>query len=236
MFQAATKPDFDKLLSFAEKHEGFFTAREAMLAGYSAQNQFYHVKTGHWKRFARGIFRLRHFRTFDGDHTDFIIAHLWTQNVEGVPEGVISHSSALLAWEMSSLLQYSKIHMTVPNDFRRRSQCIYKVQLHYGNLDKSDIEERFGFRLTKPFKTVLDLLADPKPVIESKHIQEALEYMMLSGRMPSMNDIAARRFSQNELDRLLKILKMVNPNNTNKFTLENLITVLEKKQRPNEIH
>jgi len=235
VFQVITEPDFEKLLFFAEKHEGYFTAKEAALAGYSPQNQFYHVKAGHWKRLSRGIFRLKHFRSLHREHPDFIVGHLWTQNAEGKTEGVISHSSALLAWEMSSLLRYSKIHMTVPKDFRRRSECLYKVELHYGDIDKNDVEEAFGYRLTKPFKTVLDLLIDPKPAIESKHIQEAIEYMMLAGRLPSMHDIAARRFTDHELDRLLWLLGLVNPNKTNKFTLQNLITVLEKKKRPNEI-
>lgn len=231
MFQTMTNPDFDKLMTYAEKHEGFFTAQEAAAAGYSPQNQSYHVRAGHWERHARGIFRMKHFRTYWTDRPDFVVAYLWTANAQGVPEGVISHSSALLAWNLSSLCQYSKIHLTVPKTFRRRSQCVYKVQLHQGELNEADVEDKFGVRITTPLRTVLDLILankGPQLHIEPKHIREAVEAMVMRSLL-DVPDLKRAALTDVEKELLLAVLRKINYHPSFEMRVQSVIRELTPK-------
>ena len=47
------------LAAVAAQQSGYFTARQALAAGYGYPQQHYHVSTGSWERVARGIYRLR---------------------------------------------------------------------------------------------------------------------------------------------------------------------------------
>ncbi len=223
-----TNPDFHKLMTYAEKHEGFFTAQEAAAAGYSPQNQSYHVRAGHWERHARGIFRMKHFRTYWTDRPDFVVAYLWTVNVQGVPEGVISHSSALLAWNLSSLCQYSKIHLTVPKTFRRRSQCVHKVQLHYGELSDTDVEDKFGVRITTPLRTVMDLILankGPQLHIEPKHIREAVEAMVMRSLIDAP-DLKRAALTDTEKELLLAVVRKINYHPSFEMRVQSIVHTL----------
>lgn len=226
-----TNPDFEKLMTYAEKHEGFFTAHQASAAGYSPQNQSYYVRAGRWERHARGIFRIKHFRKYWTDRPDFVVAYLWTQNADGVPEGVISHSSALLAWNLSSLCQYSKIDLTVPKTFRRRSQCVYKVQLHQGELNEACVEDKFGVRLTNRLRTVLDLILankGPKLHIESKHIREAVEAMVMRGFL-DVADLKAATLTDTEKELLLSVVRKINYHPSFETRVQSIISTLMPK-------
>jgi hypothetical protein len=47
--------------------------------------------------------------------------YLWSQNRQEVPEGTYSHDTALSLHELSDIMP-SKLHMTVPREFRRNSR------------------------------------------------------------------------------------------------------------------
>ena len=51
----------------------------------------------------------------------------------------------------------AKIHMTVPRSFRRHSQVPQVLVLHFGQIFSNEIEEREGYRVTKPMRTIIDL-------------------------------------------------------------------------------
>ncbi len=51
----------------------------------------------------------------------------------------------------------SKLHMTVPRSFRKNSEIPAVLVLHYADLPTKAMEEREGFRVTRPMQTILDL-------------------------------------------------------------------------------
>ena len=52
----------------------------------------------------------------------------------------------------------AKLHMTVPKNFRRNSEIPRALVLHFADLLQSDIGAVHGVRVTKPMRTILDLL------------------------------------------------------------------------------
>jgi predicted transcriptional regulator of viral defense system len=93
------------------------------------------------------------------DSAQYVILSLWSRNRKGVPQGVLSYETALSIYNLSDV-NPSKIHLSVPKGFRRQA-CIPKVLvLHYGLLyDDNDLQERRGFRVTRPARTVRDMFS-----------------------------------------------------------------------------
>jgi hypothetical protein len=50
--------------------------------------------------------------------------------------------------------------MTVPPGFRRTAKAPEVLVLHRGQVQDSECSDRWGYRVTKPFRTVLDILSD----------------------------------------------------------------------------
>lgn len=171
MYQTVTQPSFDELTRYINRYEGFFTSHHARLAGYSVQNQSYHVKNGDWERHGRGIFRYKYYPHL-GQRQDLIVATLWTCNRAGTPVGIVSHDSALVVHKLSTWSGHG-IHMSVPDNFRRRSSCIYRVRLHRRHPDDADIEDLESFRVTTPVRTIADLLMSKH--IERIHLLDAMK-------------------------------------------------------------
>ena len=121
---------FNQLYEIADTQGGYFTARQALIAGYSDRMQTYHVTKGDWTREWRGIYKLRYYP--DPRPDDLMLWYLWFSNREGVPQGVYSHDTALDLHELSTWTS-SKTHMTVPKDFRR-SKTPSSLQLHYADV------------------------------------------------------------------------------------------------------
>lgn len=144
-----------ELFELAESQQGFFTAKQAEKAGFLNKNHGYHVKAGNWIREGRGVYRLRTFpRT---DDSQLIALSLWTRNREDKPEGVYSHETALSIHDLSDVMP-AKLHMTVPKHFRRMAKTPRALILHYDDLKDSDIKKMRGYRVTKPLRTIVDLL------------------------------------------------------------------------------
>jgi predicted transcriptional regulator of viral defense system len=115
----------------------------------------YHVNAGNWIREHRGIYRLSDFST--AERPDLMLWYLWSQNRQEIPKGVYSHNTALSLHELSDLMP-SKLHMTVPKDFRRSSAIPEILVLHRAHLESSDVQEIHGVRVTRPLRTIVDLL------------------------------------------------------------------------------
>lgn len=172
-----------RLHSIAEAQAGFFTAKQAKNAGFSASSHTYHVQEGHWIREYRGIYRLTEFPA--ALYPELIRWHLWAMDRAGLPQGVYSYSTALELY-----LRHEKppeFHMTVPTSFRRMGATPEGLTLHQANLPESDIAERNGYRLTTPLRTILDLAtvdlaaADTMPRAElSKAVLEMVKRRLIS--------------------------------------------------------
>ena len=74
---------------------------------------------------------------------------LWSRK-----KAVLSHETAASLYELGDLLP-SRIHLTVPLDFRKRPTK--NLVLHKASLSASEIEKRDDLPVTVPLRTVLDL-------------------------------------------------------------------------------
>ncbi len=144
----------DALFEIAEGQQGYFTAKQAADVGYMLGSQAHHVRAGNWVRVERGIYRLARFP--QSAEEQLVIYSLWSRNRAGQTEGIYSHQTALSIHELSDV-NPAKLHMTVPVTFRRSAKVPKVLVLHRGVLDESDVEQRQGFALTRPLRTVADL-------------------------------------------------------------------------------
>lgn len=163
------------LAALAADQGGYFTATQARDIGYSYQSQHYHATTGDWMRAGNGIYRLRDFP--DQSQEELIILTLRSRTRAGEPQAVVSHETALAIHELSDA-NPAKIHLTIPPGFRKHMPP--SVVLHYGNLEKHDWEDRGGYRVTTPLRTIVDIAASPVswPFLESA-VRDALQAGMV---------------------------------------------------------
>jgi predicted transcriptional regulator of viral defense system len=144
------------LFEIAEAQQGYFTAKQAVTAGYLLGSQAHHVKAGNWVRVERGVYRLARFP--QSPEEQLVIYSLWTRNRAGEPEGVFSHQTALSIHELSDV-NPAKLHMIVPPTFRRSAKVPKLLVLHYASINDKDIEQRQGFGVTRPMRAIADLAA-----------------------------------------------------------------------------
>lgn len=144
-----------RLYEVSEDQQGFFTTKEAKAAGFAENTHPYHVQAGNWIREHRGIYRLASFPR--GERPDLMLWSLWSRNREEASQGVYSHQTALSLYDLSDAMP-AKLHMTVPKNFRRNSEIPRVLVLHFADLPQSDIGAVHGVRVTKPMRTILDLL------------------------------------------------------------------------------
>ena len=163
------KSKADRLYELAESQQGYFTSSQAVACGYPTSSHVYHRKQGAWLREGRGIYRLARFPTLDD--RQYVRWALWSRNRQGVPQGVISHQTALALYDLSDLMP-GRIHMTVPPGFRRNSALPEVLILHRGKLTDGDVEVRQGYRVTRPLRAVTDLL--DAPAVSLGHLRQAL--------------------------------------------------------------
>lgn len=143
-----------QLMEVAEAQQGFFTALQAKEAGFSEQAQAYHVKMGNWMRVHRGIYRLTFYPMVD--RPELMVWYLWAHDRDGKPEGVYSHETAMGIHGLSDLLP-SKLHITVSPTFGRVN-IPDDLVLHRGEVSPDDVEFVYGVPVTRPVRTLLDLL------------------------------------------------------------------------------
>jgi hypothetical protein len=91
------------------------------------------------------------------DRPDLVLWALWSRNRREETEGVYSHDTALSLYELSDL-NPAKLHMTVPTAFRRNSEVPGILVLHYADLPQADVQTAQGFQLTRPLRTLLDVM------------------------------------------------------------------------------
>ena len=146
-----------RLYEIGEEQQGFFTTKQAKAAGYAENTHPYHVHAGNWIRENRGIYRLAKFP--QTERPDLMLWSLWSRNRAEAVQGVYSHQTALSLHDLSDVMP-AKLHMTVPMNFRRNSEIPRVLVLHYADLRHDGIEILDGVRVTKPMRTIVDLLID----------------------------------------------------------------------------
>jgi predicted transcriptional regulator of viral defense system len=158
-----------RLFEMAEQQQGFFTTKQAKSAGFAENTHPYHVQAGNWIREHRGIYRLALFPATE--RPDLVLWALWSRNRDEEVEGIYSHQTALSLYELSDV-NPSKLHMTVPTDFRRNSEIPGILILHYADLPESDVQRAQGFQFTRPLRTILDVIE--AGTVEHNFIRQAI--------------------------------------------------------------
>lgn len=162
-----------RLYEIAEGQSGYFTATQALEAGYSRASQHYHGKAGNWLRAGHGVYRLTRFPRMPNEQ--YVRLMLWSRDRSNNIQAVVSHETALQAYELSDVMPAS-IHLSVPPGFRK--QAPDGVVLHQQNLPASHIKVRDGYRITTPLRTLLDVAASD---LSSEHLQAALNDALEQG-------------------------------------------------------
>ncbi|MFN8035404.1 MAG: hypothetical protein U0V73_05675 [Acidimicrobiia bacterium] len=137
-----------QLMALAATQSGYFTAAQALKLGYSYPAQKFHADRGNWLRVDRGIFRIPEWPV--GQHEDLVRWSLWARS-----KAAVSHETALAVHDLG-VANPAVIDLTVPPRFRARADG---VRLHFADLPQDDIEQREGFRITTPLRTILDVAA-----------------------------------------------------------------------------
>ena len=155
------------LFRLATEQAGYFSAAQAKGLGYSYQAQAPHVEAGNWVRVERGVCRLAEWVA--GVHDEFAMWTLWSRG-----KAVVSHESALAVHGIGEF-ESGRVHLTVPRNFRMTETALV---LHRVELPESDIEQRVGFRLTTPQRTIIDV-ASQSP--DEEQLARAMEQAVNEG-------------------------------------------------------
>ena len=185
------------LRATAQDQGGYFTAKQAISAGYDYPHLDYHVSTGAFERIEHGLYRLADTPAVEGD--DLIRLSLWSRNRADEPQAVVSHESALVLHDLTELLP-DRVHLTVPPGFRKEPPrgCV----LHKAVLLPAEVEERIGFRVTSPLRTLLDVAAG---TTSQEQLEKAVKEALGRGLVRRSKLVEAIRSDQraNRLERAL---------------------------------
>lgn len=149
------RADERNLVELASTQGGFFTSKQAARYGYAAPKRHYHVRVGNWIRERRGIFRLSAYPL--PERPDLILWWLWSRNQADQPQGVYSHQTALSLHGLTDLMP-SRLHMTVPPNFRRSAPIPRSLKVHQAGLVEHEVERLDGVPVTNAIRTLLDLM------------------------------------------------------------------------------
>src|SRR5450759_1177292 len=153
--------------AIAASQAGYFTADQALAAGYEDANFGHHLRTGAWKRVTRGIYRFADWPDQPGD--DLLIWHLLSGG-----QAVASHTSAIEHWALGQL-EADRAYLTVPRNFRRAlpKQVRPTPVLHRRDLEwqrDATFSDR-GFKVTTVPRTIIDIA----PLVDADHLALTLQ-------------------------------------------------------------
>ncbi len=166
----------DKLFEIADRQQGYFTSQQAEECGFSRSNFYLKIRSGEWAKELRGIYKLVNYPVTD--RSELVLWMLWSRGRKGLPQGIWSHETALDIHELSDVMP-SKMHMSVPEGFRRGVAFPKNLHLHFVDIPKSDVEERQGYRVTTPLRTLIDIIQEGK--IANQHIALAIKEVLKRG-------------------------------------------------------
>jgi predicted transcriptional regulator of viral defense system len=145
---------FAALMVIAQDQQGYFTTKQAIEAGYADNTHPYHVRARNWERVRRGIYRMAHLpQPEDGE---MMVWLLWSRGRDEKPVAVMSHETALSLFELGDF-NPSKIHITVPANFRRNSQLPKSVRLHRAKVDPQETTDLRGLKVCRPLRAIRDV-------------------------------------------------------------------------------
>jgi predicted transcriptional regulator of viral defense system len=144
------------------------------LAGYSPQLLRKYLGNGRISRIRRGIYRLVHFPA--SEQEDLVVAWLWAEQT-----GVFSHETALALHDLSDTLP-TKIHMTIPAQWRRRRLRVPAgLRLHYADVSDLERTSYSAVPVTTPRRTLQDCIeANVSPDLVRQAVLQARRRGLIS--------------------------------------------------------
>ena len=189
-----------KLLAAALYQHGYFTAKQAEEIGYLPTNFQHHVKSGAWVREARGLYRIKTIPFSSHKYAQMMHYQLWSRDRNDKPLGVYSHETALSLFELSDVMP-AKLHMSVPKHFRKWAKTPAVLKLYFSDIEPGDITSIEGIFVTKPLRTILDLIhtGETSPEFIEQAIWEALERGLVT-----MKELRAQESKTPEVKKMLE--------------------------------
>jgi len=187
-----------KLFETASLQQGYFTAKQAIRAGFSYRMHTHYKQNGEWLEIDRGIFRLVQFPNSPDE--DYVRWSLWSRDRNDQPQAVISHESALSIHALSDIMP-SKIYFTVPPGFRKKAPkgCV----IHRGRISDDEKEQREGFYITNPLRTIID---SAESNFSIDYLEQAIREACDKG-MIQIIDIASAEMSEKAKEKIMIIFK-----------------------------
>ncbi|MFH1442054.1 MAG: type IV toxin-antitoxin system AbiEi family antitoxin domain-containing protein [Candidatus Omnitrophota bacterium] len=187
-----------KLFEIASLQQGYFTAKQAVRVGFSYRMHSHYKQSGQWLDIDRGVFRLAQFPNSPDE--DYVRWSLWSRDRKGEPQAVFSHDSALSIHGFSDIMP-SKIHFTVPSGFRKKTPkgCV----IHKDKISPDEKEQRGGFFVTKPLRTIID---SAESNLSIDYLQHAIKETCDKG-MLQIIDIVSAEMSEKAKEKVMMILK-----------------------------
>ena len=136
--------------------QGYFTYQQVRKAGYARSSAYFHAKAGNWIHEKHRIYRLANFPP--PDRPDLVIWSLWSADRKGNIQGVYSHQTALSLYEITDA-NPAKLHMTVPQKFRKFHSPPKGIVLHRAELKGAETKKQQGYFVTTPLKTLKDMFS-----------------------------------------------------------------------------
>ncbi len=181
MMRRSKRTDLRGLESLALAQGGYFDRRSAARYGISGPLLSYHARTGRFERVAPGVYRL-HVAPVD-PRDELFLAWVWSNH-----RGAISHESALALYGLSDVMP-SRIHLTVPPDFRR--QRLPGFHLHRSRLRADEVVVHEGICVTVPSRAIVESASDgTDPEQIQTTVRQALDRGLVN---PEQLSAAARR-------------------------------------------
>ncbi len=157
-----------ELRETANNQGGYFTARQAKVFGYDLRNAPYYVSSGEWIRESHGIYRLVGVPSPDPIKDELHFWLLWTIGRKAnSPRGALAYETVLSLYELSDLIP-SKVHLTVPRDFKI-SKIPKGVSLHFEEKSHDDFVDYEGLKVVRPLIAIIDLIREER--VSMEHIE-----------------------------------------------------------------
>ena len=140
---------YEKVMEIAAEQFGYLTTSQAQERGASDNALRMMAKRGTLERVSWGVYRLPTFPS--SPYAEYMEASLWPAGVAGV----ISHQSALALRGLSDV-NPSRVHTTVPIDFRIRRDIPAHLVVHNAELSDEDVTLFEGLQTTTVRRTIED--------------------------------------------------------------------------------
>lgn len=205
----SSREQYFTLFRLAADQGGYFTAQQARTVGYAYPAHHYHVAAGNWVRVGHGLYRLRDYPW--PEHADLIEVSLRLADHQGRPRAVFSHETALVLHELSDA-NPARLQVTVPPHFRHPVES--QVVVHRAALEASEWEQREGYRVTAPLRTLLDIATSDtswpyledavsaalkRGLVQRRHLRAYAGSKKVQARLEAALQAAEKRLSHQEV-------------------------------------